>query len=391
MPRDGAGVVRRPRHRRAHQRRVRGREGRPRGASAGRRRLHGRSLGLHAESRLATHGLRHPARAHLLRRHLLAAAGAPLDARIPRRARGGAGGVDAASCAGGGIGGCRDRRARPRGGVHAFDPAGRRRDRDRGAGDRAARGSAVRRLRGSPEVPCRHDAALPAAPARAGGRSRGVGGHRTRARRDGGLRPSRCGWRVLPVCDPARLDGAALRADADRQRAAARCRARRGRRAHRARHRFLPDRCAPSRRRRIRRGAGLGVDDRRRAQRGWVLPPPARRTGGARAPGGRRQGDHRLERTRDRRPRQGRRGARRAELDRCRGLCRGRGAADQPGCRRRPRAGVARRTGIRRVSDRRGPRPSRRRPVRARAGDRRGDLGDRGAQHPRRGTRRHGR
>ena len=101
---------------------------------------------------------------------------------------------------------------------------------------------------------------------------RGLGRRRSRARRDGRLGAPRPGRRrLLPLRHAPRLDRAALRADADRQRAAARGRDRCRRRADRTRHRPLPHRRAAAAVRRVRRRAGLGVVDRRRAQRGRLL------------------------------------------------------------------------------------------------------------------------
>ena len=117
--------------------------------------------------------------------------------------------------------------------------------------------------------------------------------------------------RVLPLRDAARLDRAALRADADRQRAAARRRARRGGRADRARHRGVP-----ARRRCSRDGGGFGAAqdseswiDGARSEGGYYLRPVSERAD-LRAAGGRRQGHHGVERARDRRPRPGGRRAR---------------------------------------------------------------------------------
>ena len=147
---------------------------------------------------------------------------------------------------------------------------------------RRARGPRVRRLRrrrsGAPKFPVATALRFLQAPAIRERRAGGVRRRRPRARRDGGLaaaRPRR--GRVLPLRDAPRLDGAALRADADRQRAAARRRARRRATRHRARHRRLPARRAAAPERRVRRGAGLGVVDRRRAQRGRLLRTGCRR------------------------------------------------------------------------------------------------------------------
>ena len=62
-------------------------QGRPRGASRSRCRLHGRHPGPDRFRRLAHVRLLHPRRAPLLRRHLLPACGAPGDAVVPPRGR----------------------------------------------------------------------------------------------------------------------------------------------------------------------------------------------------------------------------------------------------------------------------------------------------------------
>ncbi|WP_345941080.1 DUF255 domain-containing protein [Microbacterium sp. Se63.02b] len=80
-------------------------------------------------------------------------------------------------------------------------------------------------------------------------------------------------------------------------------------------------------------------------------------------------------------------GIRGAALDRCRGCCRRPRGAGQPELRRRAGAHIARRPGVIRRGDRGRPRAVRRRSVRPRARDRRRDVGDRGAAHPRRGAR----
>ena len=149
-------------------------------------------------------------------------------------------------------------------------------------GDRSARGSRVRRLRGRrprrAEVPDRDRAAVPAGAGGPRREPRGIRGRRASPVGDGGLGAARPGRRrLLPLRDAPRLDGSALRADADRQRAAARCRSRRGRRAHGSRDRAVPHRGPAAAHRRVRRRAGLGVVDRRRPQRGRVLRTGCRR------------------------------------------------------------------------------------------------------------------
>ncbi len=161
-----------------------------------------------------------------------------------------------------------------------------RRHRRRRRRDRSSRRPGVRRLRrrrsGRAEVPDRDSAAVSAGRRGPHGEPRRLCGRRSSACRHGRLRAARRGrGRLLPLRDTPRLDRAALRADADRQRAAARGRDRCRRRADRTRHRPLPHRRAAAAVRRVRCGAGLGVLDRRRAQRGRVLRE------GCRGPGGR--------------------------------------------------------------------------------------------------------
>ncbi len=74
VPRHGARVLRGRRDGRPDERRVRQRQGGPRGAAGRRRRLHERDPGPHRAGRLADDGLPHPRRQAVLRRHVLPAA-----------------------------------------------------------------------------------------------------------------------------------------------------------------------------------------------------------------------------------------------------------------------------------------------------------------------------
>ena len=83
VPRDGARVLRGPRHRRLHERALRQRQGRPRGAPRRRRPLHGGGAGDDRPRRLADDRLPRPRGRALLRRHLLPARRGPRDAELP--------------------------------------------------------------------------------------------------------------------------------------------------------------------------------------------------------------------------------------------------------------------------------------------------------------------
>ena len=218
VPRDGARVLRGPEARRADERALRLRQGRPRGAPRRRRDLHGRGAGDDRPRRLAAERLHHPGRRALLRRHLLPArrraracrAGrrcspAITEAwqRAPRGDRGelastivarlqGAAGLDGRRPASSSPG-CSS--ARSTGAAHAL----RRR---------------ARRLRRRAEVPAVLGDRVPARPRRA----RDVAAH---AARDGQRRHLRPGRRRLRALRGRRaLDRPALREDALRQRAA---------------------------------------------------------------------------------------------------------------------------------------------------------------------------
>ena len=93
VPRDGARVVRGPRDRRADERAVRQREGRPRGTTRRRRGLHAGGAGAHRSRRLAHERVVHAGRPSLLRRHLLPERGSARDAVVRHGVRGRRGGV----------------------------------------------------------------------------------------------------------------------------------------------------------------------------------------------------------------------------------------------------------------------------------------------------------
>ena len=83
VPRDGARVLRGPGDRRLHERALRQRQGRPRGAARRRRHLHGGGAGDERPGRLADDRLPRPRRRPLLRRHLLPARRGPRHAELP--------------------------------------------------------------------------------------------------------------------------------------------------------------------------------------------------------------------------------------------------------------------------------------------------------------------
>ena len=83
VPRDGARVLRGPRDRRLHERALRQRQGRPRGAPRRRRHLHGGGAGDDRPGRLADDRLPRPRRRPVLRRHLLPARRGPRHAELP--------------------------------------------------------------------------------------------------------------------------------------------------------------------------------------------------------------------------------------------------------------------------------------------------------------------
>jgi hypothetical protein len=87
VPRDGARVLRGRGDGGADERRVRQREGRPRGAPGRRQRLHGGHPGPDRAGRLADDGVHDAGRRTVLLRHLLPASPAPEHARLPAGAR----------------------------------------------------------------------------------------------------------------------------------------------------------------------------------------------------------------------------------------------------------------------------------------------------------------
>src|SRR4051794_14488565 len=93
VPRDGARVLRGSRDRRAHERALRVRQGRPRGAARRRRDLYGGRPGDDGPGRLAAQRLLHARPGAVLRRHLLPARAAPRDAELAPGARRGGRGV----------------------------------------------------------------------------------------------------------------------------------------------------------------------------------------------------------------------------------------------------------------------------------------------------------
>ena len=215
VPRDGARVLRGRGDRRLHERALRLRQGRPRGAPRRRRPLHGGGAGDQRPGRLADDGLLRSRGRALLRRHLLPARREPRHAelshgdgsgarRVRESARGAArAGARDAPAAG------RDRRRR------AGRRAARRRAARGGGRDPAReRRPAARRLRRRAQVPARLDAR-----AAAGARRARAG--RAHARRDDGgrhLRPAR--RRLRPLLGRRELARPPLREDALRQRAA---------------------------------------------------------------------------------------------------------------------------------------------------------------------------
>ncbi|WNY35087.1 thioredoxin domain-containing protein [Curtobacterium flaccumfaciens] len=113
--------------------------------------------------------------------------------------------------------------------------------------------------------------------------------------RDPRVRADRRRRRCLPVRHQARLERAALRTDALRQRGAAR-----GRRCRAGPwHRRLPAGHPAPRRRGVRRRTGQRIDHRRPSGRGRVVPPTDRRARTARPTTAGRPGAHRVERPGD--------------------------------------------------------------------------------------------
>ena len=250
VPRHGARVLRERRDRRAHERALRLRQGRPRGAPRRRRDLHGGRAGDDRQRRLAAERLPHARAGPVLRRHVLPARAAPRDAELADGAAGRRAGLGHAARG--------DPRAERRDGgaaVRGRAPEAGRRARstpqildDAVAQLRRAVRLAARRLGRRAEVPRRLDDRVPAAPRRDADVALhaaldGLGRHQRPDRR-----------RLRALLDRRELDGPALREDALRQRAA-------GRR--------LPARLAGQRRRRAARAA----------IRSCAAPPRRRSTG----------------------------------------------------------------------------------------------------------------
>ncbi len=267
VPRDGAGVVRGPRHGRPHERQLRVREGGPGGAARRRRDLHGGVPVDDRGGRLAAERLPHPRAGALPRRHLLPAGAAARHADLAAGARGGRGGLGHAARGhprpqrGGGRGAQGSGPADPL--ERAASPAAARRRR---GSDRRHLRPRVGRVRRRAQVPpAAGDRAAP--PAR---RARDVARDPPRDGRRGDLRPG--GRRLRPLLRRRQVGGAALREDALRQR------------APRAR---LPPRLAglgrPPPRRGLRRDARLGAARDARAG-GRLLLGARRRLGGRGGP-----------------------------------------------------------------------------------------------------------
>ena len=279
VPCHGARVVRGPGDGGPGQRAIRGDQGGPRGAPRHRRRVHGGDAGDDRLGRLADDVLPHAGRGAVPLRHLLPAAAAARDARLPaapgRRHEGVAGGRRAGSRRGGG-----DRCAAGRQRRCRAAPRARRRRGARPCCGRAGRGvrPRARGFRRRAEVPPVDGVGVPAAPPRAHRLGRGTAARRAHGGADGprrDVRPAR--RRVRPLQRRRSLGRAALREDALRQRPAAAglrppraghrrgapAAGRRGDRrvpAPRAPHAGRRFRLGPRRRHRRRRGPDLRVD-----------------------------------------------------------------------------------------------------------------------------------
>ena len=220
VSRDGARVVRGPGPGRPAERRVRRDQGGPGGAAGRRRGVHGRHPGADRPGWLADECVPHPGPSPVLRRHLLPAPPRTRAARVRRGA-----GRDRRRLAGPARRGAVQRRRHRRRARSAARPAAARRGHRRGPGPGPRRAAAgvrrgARRLRRRPQVPA-VDGAGGTAPA---GRRRVDDHGRRHLSGDGPgwpLRPA--GRRLRPLQRGRRLGGAALREDAVRQRAAARC------------------------------------------------------------------------------------------------------------------------------------------------------------------------
>ena len=215
VPRHGARVLRGSRDRRAHERALRQRQGRPRGAAGRRRALHGGGPGDDRVGRLAAQRVHQPRAGAVLRRHVLPARAAPRNAELAPGARRSRGGVGAAPRVDRGAGAA-DRRAaagrRAAGAVGEPDHGGVARRRGCAAARDLRR--RPRRLGRGAEVPRRERDRVPAAARRA---RHGAGD----TAQDGSRRHLRPGRRWLsPLQRRRALGGPPLREDALRQRAA---------------------------------------------------------------------------------------------------------------------------------------------------------------------------
>ncbi len=165
VPRDGAGVLRERTDGGAHERALRLREGRSRGAPGSRRDLHGGHAGPEFRpGRLAHDGLPHAGAGAFLRRHLLPPAGRARAPRVPLAAHADRGGL--ARSAGSGPGGGPVDHGSPAAAGRRHTGHARQARRVCKGGD-AARGGlrpGVRRLRWRAEVPPRHRALPPPSP-----------------------------------------------------------------------------------------------------------------------------------------------------------------------------------------------------------------------------------
>ncbi len=222
VPRHGARILRGRRHGAAHERAVRLRQGRPRGASRRRRPLHGCRRRDDGARRLADDGLPHAGRPALLRRHVLPAGAAARPAELRAGAAGSRRGLQDApprARAAGGHARRRDQagqRAAPLGRAADKQPPERRR-----AGPPAELRPAGGWVRACAEVPGRLDDRAAPAPA-CRGRRRGRARHGAADARPHGrrrhVRPAR--RRLPPLLRGRALARPPLREDALRQRAA---------------------------------------------------------------------------------------------------------------------------------------------------------------------------
>ena len=215
VPRHGAGVVRRPGHSGRHERAVRLRQGRSRGAAGRRLRLHGRGCLAHGPGRLAAHRLPHARRRAVLRRDVLPARAAARAAGVPPGPARGRRRVPRTAAGCRGAGRVARRCAPALGGDGAVSRASARGTARGGRRDSpAATRSASRWVRLRAEIPARVGSRVPAP-------SRFARRRPPDARRDGGRRDVRPRRRWLPPLLRRRgVARTALREDALRQRAA---------------------------------------------------------------------------------------------------------------------------------------------------------------------------